>query len=301
MSIELQTQEQEMNEELTFEEKIAIYEEKLDTIGTEPYERMRGLPLLTREEEAKINIKIQEGDKRFRDYFIIANIRLVTKIATKYDILKSHFHNFEKDDLIQEGIDGLIRATETFDHTKGFKFSTYATPWIEQRIDRAINSKGKEIRYPNSFNFKLGDFIKMEQVLSEELNRRPTRKEIAERMDISLEMVELLKKGKERTFVSLDEPINDEESSNTIGEQLEDPYAKKPEEEALKQALKDQMYDILENILCKDEQEVIKLRYGLNGDGSHTLIEIAKVCGMKRERVRQIELRARRKLRKYFF
>ncbi len=301
MQPELQIQEKEKKEELTFEEKIAIFDEKLETIGLEPYNKIGKIPLLTRQEEAEINIKIQEGDTKYKDYLIIANIRLVIKIASRINTFQSHFHNFEKEDLIQEGVDGLIRAVEMFDHTKGYKFSTYAVHWIEQRIGRAIDTKGKHMKYPAHFATKFGNFVKTNGILTNELDREPTTKEIAEKMGVTLEMAELLKTEKKRTFISLDERnFKNEEDSSLLVDQLEDSNAKKPEEEALKQIQKTEMQDALK-ILNKREQLCITLIYGLNGENPMNRTEIEKTYGINRQKVREIELRALRKLRQDFF
>ncbi len=300
MQPELQIQENEIKDELTLEEKIAIFDEKLETIGLEPYKKIGKMPLLTREEEAEINIKIQEGDKKYKEYLIIANIRLVIKIASRIDYFKSHFHNFDKEDLIQEGVDGLIRAVEMFDHTKGYKFSTYAVHWIEQKIGRAIDTKGKSMKYPAHFTAKLINFMRTNDILSNELDREPTIEEIAERMEVTLEMAELLKIERKRTFISLDQRnYKNEEDSNFLVDQLEDLNAKKPEEEAIKQVQKIEMQDALK-ILNKKEQDFINLRFGLNGKEPMTLAEVSRTYGLTREKARQIEIRALKKLRQDF-
>lgn len=299
MQPELETKENEIKDSLTFEEKIAIFDEKLETIGLDPYNKMGKMPLLTMEEEARINIKIQEGDKKYKDYLIIANIGLVTKIASRIDYFKSRFHNFEKEDLIQEGVDGLIRAVEKFDHEKGYKFSTYATYWIGQRIERAIETKAKNIRNPAHFTTKFITFMKTHEKLSNEFKREPTIEEIAERMKVNFEMAELLKTERERSFISLDQPSFKSEDSVLLVDQIEDLNAKDPEEEAIKQVLKTEMLEALK-ILTQKEQEVIKQRFGLNGESPQTLKEVGEIYGITRERVRQIESNALKKLRRDF-
>ncbi len=278
--------EQEFDEtELEAAEKNPLSED-----STKTYLREIGRHrLLTGKEEIELARAARTGDERARQRLIQSNLRLVVSIARRYTNRGLTFL-----DLIQEGSMGLMRATEKFDPEKGFKFSTYATWWIRQAITRALADKSRAIRVPVHMNERLSKMYKVVRQLREKLGRAPTVEEIAEASN--LEKDKLLQiMGASKNLLSLDN-VYREGFEATLGEMLEDESAAKPEENATSELLTRDINRLLQT-LAPQEREVIKLRFGLANGRPLTLEESGKILGYSRERVRQIEFKAMKKLR----
>ncbi|MFQ5793921.1 MAG: RNA polymerase sigma factor RpoD/SigA [Candidatus Bipolaricaulia bacterium] len=251
---------------------------------------IRNTPLLSREEEIALAKRIEQGDANARERFIKSNLRLVVSIASKY---RSQGLSFS--DLIQEGNIGLMRAIEKFDWRKGYKFSTYATWWIQQGVIRAIDNQSRTIRVPAQM-FKIARQIaEMGRKYVQEYGESPTREEIAKQLEISVEEVSQA----ERIFhlVSLDQPRGGDDERE-IGTSLKDERAQSPSREGFGGLLKDELAQILTTELNAQERQVLELRYGLKDGQAHNLGEVGKILRLSRERVRQIERRALEKLRR---
>jgi len=249
-------------------------------------------PLLTLEEERELSQRLEKGDKAAQKKLIQSNLRLVVSIAKKYLGRTPHLTLL---DLIQEGNIGLFKAVEKYDWRKGFRFSTYATWWIRQSITRAIADQSRTVRLPVHIVERLSKYNQAKKRLLQELGREPLAEEIAIEMHEDVKKVKNLERVAMGT-VSLEQPIGDDDKEGTLEEFIEDKKTASPAEETSLSILKDQIKKIL-NDLTPREQQILKMRFGIDGEIPHTLEEVGKEFNVTRERVRQIQQRAIEKIK----
>ena len=276
-------------EELTDEELLGSNSAKVnDPVGM--YLKEIGVvPLLSNEEEKELAIAVENGDLEAKQRLAEANLRLVVSIAKRYVGRGMQFL-----DLIQEGNMGLMKAVDKFDYSKGFKFSTYATWWIRQAITRAIADQARTIRIPVHIVETINKLVREQRNLLQELGQDPTPEQIAERMDMTPDKVrEILKIAQEP--VSLETPIG-EEDDNHLGDFIEDEVIENPVDYTTRVVLREQLDEVLDTLTDREEN-VLRLRFGLDDGKMRTLEDVGKVFNVTRERIRQIEAKALRKLR----
>ena len=250
---------------------------------------VRPIALLTAEQEIELAKKIKKGDQAAREKMIRANLRLVISIAKRYINL-----GVPLSDLIEEGNIGLMRSIEKFDHKRGFRFSTYAAWWIKQGISRSIIDQGKMIRVPVYMNEEILRYKKMQEKLSHKMNRKPTVGEVAKKMRIPVDKVRDLENAISR-MASLDAPIG-EEGDGQVKDIIEDENISAPDAE-LETFLNKERTTSFMDMLNDRERMILDMRYGLTDGEQHTLAEIAKVLGVSRERIRQLESATIKKIR----
>ena len=267
-----------LTKDLTINDPVRMY---LKEIGQ--------IKLLTMDEELDLAERIQNGDEQAKNILAEANLRLVVSIAKRYVGRGMLFL-----DLIQEGNIGLMKSVEKFDVSKGYTFSTYATWWIRQAITRAIADQARTIRVPVHMVETINKLARIQRQLTLELNREPTEEELAKKMNVSVEKIREIYKISQEP-VSLETPIGEEDDSH-LGDFIKDERNLSPEEYATNEMLKDEIAEVLET-LTEREEKVIRLRFGLEDGKSRTLEEVGQLFGVTRERIRQIEAKALRKLR----
>ena len=277
-SIEDLLKDSTIAKEITINDPVRMYLKEIGKIS-----------LLSLDEEMALSERIVNGDEEAKNILAESNLRLVVSIAKRYVGRGMLFL-----DLIQEGNIGLMKAVEKFDATKGYKFSTYATWWIRQAITRAIADQARTIRVPVHMVETINRLSRYQRQLTLELNREPTEEELAKKMHLSLDKVrEIVKIAQEP--VSLETPIGEEDDSH-LGDFVKDERSMSPEEYTIHEVLKDEISDVLLTLTEREEQ-VLRLRFGLDDGSCKTLEEVGQMFGVTRERIRQIEAKALRKLR----
>lgn len=276
-------------EELTDEELLGSNSAKVNDPVRMYLKDIGVVPLLSNEEEKKLAIAVENGDLEAKQRLAEANLRLVVSIAKRYVGRGMQFL-----DLIQEGNMGLMKAVDKFDYSKGFKFSTYATWWIRQAITRAIADQARTIRIPVHMVETINKLVREQRNLLQELGQDPTPEQIAERMDMTPDKVrEILKIAQEP--VSLETPIGEEDDSH-LGDFIEDEVIENPVDYTTRVVLREQLDEVLDTLTDREEN-VLRLRFGLDDGKMRTLEDVGKVFNVTRERIRQIEAKALRKLR----
>ena len=269
-----------------------IPEAELTTVVQSYLREIGKIPLISASEERRLSILIQKGDVNAKKRLMEANLRLVVSIAKRY-IGRSKNLSFM--DLIQEGNIGLAKAVEKYDWRKGFKFSTYATWWIRQAITRAFADQSRTIRIPVHMIETIAKYSQTKRRLEQELGREPLAEEIAIEMDVPVEKVRYIQRISQDTL-SLEYPVGDEEEEVGIGEFIADEKTLPPDRLAAQKVLRDQIREILRK-LPKREQDILRMRFGLDDGVFHTLEEVGKAFGVTRERIRQIEAKALEKIK----
>ena len=249
--------------------------------------------LLTREEEIALAKRIENGDESARDELVQANMRLVVSVAAKYQ-----GRNVPLEDLIQEGNIGVMRAAKKFDYRKGFKFSTYAIWWIKQAIRRSLDNCSRSIRLPSYIVAKVNKFDSTYARLCQELQREPKIEELAEALELTADQVkEILSLNSDA--ISMETPLSDEKTAATLGDLVEDMSAN-PETGPIADMIEQDLVAQLLSKLSVREQQVLRMRYGLEGGNEKTLREIGEKLNVTRERIRQLEIEAIHRLRRFY-
>ena len=287
--------DEEKNKEIQEEESVMLSDEEItkDVNINDPVrmylKEIGRIPLLTAEQELEYSVRAANGDEEAKRVLAESNLRLVVSIAKRYVGRGLLFL-----DLIQEGNIGLMKAVEKFDYDKGFKFSTYATWWIRQAITRALADQARTIRVPVHMVETINKMARIQRQMTLELNREPSEEELSKKMGISVDKVrEVMKISQDP--VSLETPIGEEDDSH-LGDFIQDESNMSPEEYATNEILKEEIKNVLDTLQDR-EKEVLELRFGLKDGTSHTLEEVGKKFNVTRERIRQIEAKALRKLR----
>ena len=282
-------QNEEEEQELSDEELLGSTSAKVNDPVRMYLKEIGVVPLLTNEEEKELALAVEAGDIEAKQRLAEANLRLVVSIAKRYVGRGMQFL-----DLIQEGNMGLMNAVDKFDYSKGFKFSTYDTWWIRQAITRAIADQARTIRIPVHMVETINKLVREQRNLLQELGKEPTPEQIAERMDMTPDKVrEILKIAQEP--VSLETPIGEEDDSH-LGDFIEDEVIENPVEYTTRIVLREQLDEVLDTLTDREEN-VLRLRFGLDDGKMRTLEDVGKVFNVTRERIRQIEAKALRKLR----
>lgn len=294
--IEVKAEDEDGNGEIDLKEEIIIDDVPDESKDMSVNDNVRmylkeigKISLLSMEEEQELSKKVAEGDEHAKNMLAESNLRLVVSIAKRYVGRGLLFL-----DLIQEGNIGLMKAVEKFNYDKGYKFSTYATWWIRQAITRALADQARTIRVPVHMVETINKMARIERQMTLELNREPTDQELSKKMGLSVEKIAEIRKISQDP-VSLETPIGEEDDSH-LGDFLADERTMSPEEFATYEILKDELREVLDTLTVR-EKEVLELRFGLFDGSSHTLEEVGKQFKVTRERIRQIEAKALRKLR----
>ena len=256
------------------------------------FREIRTIPLLTPQDEIDLNKKIKKGDEKARKKMIQSNLRLVINIAKRY----IHF-GIPLLDLIEEGNLGLMKAVDKFDHRKGFRFSTYAAWWIKQGITRSISDQGKLIRMPVYMNELVAKWKKTKEMMAQKLKHIPSDEDIAKKLKVSKSQMEQVNFWLSSKTSSLEAPIGEDDDSQ-VGDLVEDQTTASPDIEIKHLLDKEKVENLLE-LMTEREREVLDMRFGLADGKTYTLAEVAKKLGVSRERIRQIEEEALKKLRKF--
>lgn len=280
-------------EDLSLEEKIEIYETTLQKGQLPEDAELKQIPTLTREEEIEFAKKIEQGENRYENYLLVANLRFLAMKATK---AVSAADNFEREDIIQEGIIGLMKGIKKFEHEKGYKFLTYAEWWIKQNTTRAKEEKGDIIRIPTSTKQKILGYKKQDEILHKELHREPTSEEIAQEMGIANKQAKRLQDLSKRCVISIDKPITEENEDIYWDSKIQDTTFGIPEDIVLKNTYQELIRELVENLEEKEKQ-IIKAVFAFDEDDSKSLKNVGEKFGITKQRISIIKQNILEKLK----